>query len=236
MPQKLAPIFVVPLYLGSDEGVKKHFFEHKEEIGQITGSSIVVHLAESVQQGDAQDVAKAINSSRYPGLKASDLPCLWVEKDGAHFVLRLSDDLGSVKRTIRALVDEVLEAGTFEELEEKMTERQNQAPETSAAKTPAWFPIAGFVSGVVTLLFFMGLVLVSMLWDKTVPQGGKWAATVVLSLGVGLASSFLGGSARASGKLKIPFMKDNPVGFAIVGGGAMTLIFILIGYYTYVRA
>lgn len=232
MSQPLAPVIVTPLYFGSDEGVKNYFNNHKDEISAITGASIIVFLAVSVQQEDATNVTSAIKSVRYPGLNASDFPCLWIEKDGSHFVRRLSDDLGDAKKTIRALVDAVAEAGTFKELEEKMTKQQT---DTSAAKTPAWFPIAGFAAGSLTLLFFMGLVLANLLSGSTVAQDSKWAVTVVLSLGVGLASSFLGGSAQASGKLKVPFMKDNPITFGIVGGAAMTLVFILIGYYTYVK-
>ena len=234
MQQPLAPIFVIPLYYGSDEGVTKYFKDHRPEIDAITGNLIVVHLATSVAEGEVKDIASATGSARYPGLKAADFPCLWIEKDGAHFVLRLSGNFDEVKNTFRALVDEVTNVATFPELEKKMTESKEPSPGLGPAKVPPWFPVAGYAAGMLTLVFFMGLVIVSLFMDKTVPQGGKWAATVALSLGIGLSTLFLGGSATVSGKLKIPFVKDNPVAFGIAGGAAVTLIFILIGYYTYV--
>jgi hypothetical protein len=95
---------------------------------------------------------------------------------------------------------------------------------------PAWFTVAGFVAGAITLLFVMGLVLTSLA-IKEVPQGSRFLVLIVVAVGMALSSSFLGGSAVASGK--IPFFKDTPLVFSATGGIAVFVIVLLIGKYAW---
>lgn len=109
---------VVPIFFKSDGDIFRYFGEHVDEIDAITGNVIHVVLPRSVLEGDAKDVASAVEASeRYPGLKAADLPCLWVEGAGNQaFVIRLPPDLTSVKQVLYGLVDNAREASTFEDV------------------------------------------------------------------------------------------------------------------------
>jgi hypothetical protein len=104
-------------------------------------------------------------------------------------------------------------------------ERGEMKPEV-----PKWFPIAGFGSGILTLLFFMSLVIASV-FDKQVPVGSRFLVVVVVALGAGLSSSFLGGAAVASGK--VPVFKNSPLKFSVGGGIAVFIIVLAVGKYLY---
>jgi hypothetical protein len=97
---------------------------------------------------------------------------------------------------------------------------------------PGWFPKAGFISGLVTLLFFMGLVITS-LFGFSIPKTERYLPIIVLSLGLALASSFLGGYALARGKMPLPFAKDSPIKFSVTGGIAVFIITFALGYWFY---
>jgi hypothetical protein len=88
---------------------------------------------------------------------------------------------------------------------------------------PAWFPIAGFTTGGVTLLFFMGLVFASM-WGHTVPPEARFLLHLVFALGSALCVTFLGGEAAASGK--IPLIGKHPLAFSVSGGIAVLVILL----------
>ncbi|MCR5868505.1 hypothetical protein [Aquincola sp. J276] len=82
------------------------------------------------------DVATAIDSKRYPGLKASDLPCLWVEGGGGgHLVARLPADVPGVKSVLFGLVDAFRHAQNFPQAERLF----------SAARSPRPTPAAGHI-------------------------------------------------------------------------------------------
>lgn len=106
---------VVPIFFKSDGEIFRYFSEHVDEIDAITGSAVHVVLPRSVLEGDAKDVASAVEASeRFPGLKAGDLPCLWVEGAGNQaFVIRLPQEINSVKRILYGLVDNARAAATF---------------------------------------------------------------------------------------------------------------------------
>lgn len=99
---------------------------------------------------------------------------------------------------------------------------------------PSWVPIAGVVFGAITLLFFMTLVFLSVNGNE-VPHGSRFLVVIVLALGAALASSFLGGSAAAQGKIPIPLIKDYPIEFSIVGGIATLILILIVGFFSYVK-
>jgi hypothetical protein len=102
----------------------------------------------------------------------------------------------------------------------------------AARKHPPWAFIAGAVFGGLTLIFFMGLVLLAA-FDRPIPCESRFLVTVVLALGGALASSFIGGSAAAKGEIPIGIATRNPVGFSVVGGIAVLLLLMLVGHFGY---
>ena len=97
---------------------------------------------------------------------------------------------------------------------------------------PDWFPKAGFICGFFTLIFFMGMVIASV-FDFSIPKTERYLVITVLSLGLALSSSFLGGYALAQGKLPLPFAKDSPIKFSVAGGFAVFVITFALGYWFY---
>jgi hypothetical protein len=106
--------------------------------------------------------------------------------------------------------------------EERMKQNDNGVP--------SWFPIAGYIAGICTLLFFMALVIIGVL-GKEIPQNTRFIVIVVMALGLALSFAFIGGSAAASGKL--PVFKNSPVKFSAGGGIAVFVIVLLLGKLVY---
>lgn len=95
-----------------------------------------------------------------------------------------------------------------------------------AQKHAYWVPIAGVVFGAATLAFFMYLVIAN-------PPVNPFLVVTVLALGLGLASSFLGGDAAARGQIPIPFVKEHPIQFSAAGGIAVFVIVWALGMWLY---
>ena len=93
---------------------------------------------------------------------------------------------------------------------------------------PPWFPVAGVILGTLTLIFLMGLVGLSTT-GKEVPCQSRFLVVAILGFGAALASSFLGGSAAASGAIPIPFAKDHPIQISVYGGIAVLIIIMILG-------
>lgn len=102
----------------------------------------------------------------------------------------------------------------------------------TARKHPPWAFIAGALFGGLTLIFFMGLVLLAA-FDRPIPCESRFLVTVVLALGGALASSFIGGSAAAKGEIPIGIATRNPIGFSVVGGIAVLLLLMVVGHFGY---
>ena len=218
-------VSVIPFYLKSDGVVAQYFVDHKEEIDHITRTTLIVHLTKSVLIGDSSDVVKAIDSRRFPGLGASDFPGLWIEKAGKHFKIKLPRKKNLINDLLRTLVDEADAARSIDDLERRM--RKSLSP------TPSWMPKAGFVAGILILLFLFAIVGLAIV-NYPVPQGGKWALTAALALGISLAGSFIGGTATGAGILRIPGL-DTPLRFSLAGGPAIFVIALLVCYWTYIK-
>lgn len=232
MPQRYFQ--VIPLYLGDDDALVRYFKEYKAEVDAVTGQSLQVSLPYSVTIGNAANVVSAMDSKRYPGLKLKDLACLWVEGVGEHFIIRLPNSANEVKQVLRVLSASAKEAKSFRELEEKYMADDPLKPAGAGPQVPAWFAKAGYATGLLTLLFFMALVVAGVLGHE-VPQGTHMLVVFVISLGLALASSFIGGNAAANGSLPFPFAKERPIAFTVGGGIAVFVVALLIGYYAYVK-
>jgi len=102
-------------------------------------------------------------------------------------------------------------------------------------RIPSWFPKAGYSTGLLTLLFFMVLV-VAGIFGHEVPPHTRMLVVFVVSLGLSLALSFIGGDAAAKGSIPLPFAKQRPIAFTASGGVAVFLVALLIGYYAYGKA
>lgn len=102
-----------------------------------------------------------------------------------------------------------------------------------ARSVPSWFQPAGFVIGLLTLLFFMCIVGASI-FGLTVPQDQKFPVLIVFALGCALSGSFLTGKASASGQLPF-FGEKNPLAISATGGIAILIIVLVLGYYIYIK-
>ena len=111
-------------------------------------------------------------------------------------------------------------------------ERTLRVPDAVA---PKWVPIAGAVSGLITLLFFIALVLLATLTHFNVPPDARFLVLVVLALGAAMSVAFLGGAAIVEGKIPIPGLAIDPIAFSAGGGIAVLIIVLLIGYFLYIE-
>jgi hypothetical protein len=98
-------------------------------------------------------------------------------------------------------------------------------------RVPGWFQRAGFVTAAFTLLFFMSLVVASVIGHE-VPSGSKFLVVAVLALGCAMSATFLGGEAVAAGK--VPFFGNaHPLAISTTGGIAVLVILLVLGHYFY---
>lgn len=105
---------------------------------------------------------------------------------------------------------------------------------TDPVSSAEWMQKTGALVGILTLIFFMALVFISIMGFE-VPTTSRFIVTVVLALGSGLSVHFLGGSAAVSGYIPLPLAKEHPVRFAATGALAVLVIILALGYLLYVR-
>lgn len=98
----------------------------------------------------------------------------------------------------------------------------------SGANVPSWLPIAGYIAGLVTLLFFMYVALFQ-------PGPATFAHIFVGAFGCAMAAAFLGGDASAKGHLPIPFLNNHPLATSATGGIAVFIIVLVLGYTLFIR-
>jgi hypothetical protein len=104
------------------------------------------------------------------------------------------------------------------------------AGEVAEMGVPEWFAKAGYLSGGVTLLFFMALVVASI-FGYQVPHDSRFLVGLVVALGGSLAVTFLGGEMAASGK--IPLAAQHPLKFSATGGVATLVVLLALMHYFY---
>ncbi|MBF0284347.1 MAG: hypothetical protein HQL51_07795 [Magnetococcales bacterium] len=100
--------------------------------------------------------------------------------------------------------------------------------------SPTWILVSGYITGAVTLLFFMALVISSIVFGKTIPCDIRFIIVIVLAISTSLSSAFLGGTAAISGALPMRAARENPLKFFATGGIAVFIIVTIVGNYFYV--
>jgi hypothetical protein len=225
----LSTVLVVPLYLPSDRNVAQYFLEHREEIDALTGDAIVVGLARSVLEGDVHDVVGEKDGKRFPGLVVDALPCLWVESEANHFIVRLLDGTSDIKRAIRVLAGAASRAPSFWELKAMVEKELNPNP---GKPVPAWLAVAGYIALGFTLLFLMGTYLLAI-FGYSAPENARMVLVFIVAAGLAMGTAFLGTDASAHGRIPIPLAEKSPVAFSVTGGVAVFIVVMLIGYYVY---
>jgi hypothetical protein len=86
----------------------------------------------------------------------------------------------------------------------------------------------GAVFGGLALLFFMGLVLLSV-WGRPVPNDARYLVVIVLALSGALSAGFLGGNASARGTIPFPTLNEHPLAVAFTGGIAVLIALLMLG-------
>lgn len=143
---------------------------------------------------------------------------------------RILADPSNVLKVTQKFYTEKVEAGDREGAD--MTLLVRSIMMARGPSVPSWFPVAGLISGVTTLIFLMALVLLAV-FGHSVPPATKPLVSFVFALGAALATAFLGGEAAASGK--IPFFGDhNPLTISATGGIAVLIIMLVVLHYFYV--
>jgi len=107
--------------------------------------------------------------------------------------------------------------------------RTSRGTETLRSR-PAF--VAGGVFGAVTLLFFMALVLMSVL-GRPVPEQARYLVVIVLALSGGFSAAFLGGNASARGAIPFAGGNNNPLAVAFTGGIAVLVALLILGRYLF---
>lgn len=93
---------------------------------------------------------------------------------------------------------------------------------------PKWVSIIGAVIGIITLFFFMLLVLLVIMLKADITKA-KYLITIVLALGTAISTSFLSGAAAAKGSIPIWFTEKYPITFSTTGGIAVFFLVLIIG-------
>jgi hypothetical protein len=134
-------------------------------------------------------------------------------------------------QVIKEFYTERVNAGDRETAELALTIRSMMDDMEQTRAVPTWFQPAGFVVGVLTLLFLMALV-VAAIFGHQVPHESRFLIELVFSLGCALSAAFFGGEAAASGK--IPFFGNaHPLMVSATGGIAVLVIVLAISHSFY---
>jgi hypothetical protein len=202
----------------------------KEELEAITGNRYILVCPDT--ELHPEDISAAVDSKRFPGLKHSYIPCLWVETSGnQNFTVSLRgksrDDISHVFRLLSDLIAQQTKFNKMGKIVMSEVQQNGQAP-----NIPAWFPIAGYASLMVTLLFLM-VIAYKAIFGAPVPDSARMLLVFIIAIGIAAATSFLGGNAAAKGGIPLPFAKEQPIKFSVSGGIAAFVITSLIGYYVY---
>jgi len=132
-------ITVIPLFAKVNQGAWDYFHNHKEEISAITGDHLYVAIASTVLKGDAGDVYSAADSKRYPDLKITDLPCLWVESSAGHLTISLPSDQVQINKLLACITRAAQESDSWTPFTQKVEEYMDE--QLPKQKSSGWSPI-----------------------------------------------------------------------------------------------
>ena len=105
---------------------------------------------------------------------------------------------------------------------------QRTHPGRSTPKPDMFSVKLGAAFGGLTLLFFMSLVVFSLV-GKPPPTDARFLIVIVLALSGGLSAGFLGGNASAKGSIPLPGAERHPVRYAFAGGAAVLIVLLILG-------
>jgi hypothetical protein len=138
-------------------------------------------------------------------------------------------------RIIQKTYAEMVEAGDLEGAKYVMllrtmimADRNNQSNQH-----PKWLQPVGIGIGLLTLLFFMGIVLLGIA-GFVVPPQTKYALVSVLALGAAFASAAWIGNMVLSGDIASP-NSQRPLVISAAGGFAVFIVVFALGYALYIR-
>lgn len=95
-------------------------------------------------------------------------------------------------------------------------------------KAPLWAVVVGAMFGALTLLFFMGLILLAI-FGHEIPCESRFLVATVVAFGAALSVAFLGGAIAAKGVIPLPFATEHPVSFSATGGAAILVLLLILG-------
>jgi Fic family protein len=166
----------------------------------------------------------------YTALEAADA----AEKNGSLDVsqmeLLLSDLLAKqmVLALQRAEAPAMLDQIQMARKEINSVASSNRTRSSAAALGSALTVTLGAIFGGATLLFFMGLVILSTLGHQ-VPHDARYLVVIVLAFSGALSAGFLGGNASARGAIPLPTFNEHPLAVAFTGGIAVLVALLALG-------
>jgi hypothetical protein len=97
----------------------------------------------------------------------------------------------------------------------------------AVSTTPSWFPIAGVTFAALTFLSLMYLLV----RPEDIPVGKRVVFDVWLALCLAASLSFIGGTAKAQGR--VPWVGGSPITFSAIGGFGVFVVALVVLYPIY---
>lgn len=110
----------ITLFKPSDKDVATYINVHETELSHLTSRDLIVILPENVLSGDTawMDEEFGGGNRRFPDLKRSDLPCLWIEDGmGGNAVIPLHQHKFSIGDVFEGVTDAVAGAENIHDFE-----------------------------------------------------------------------------------------------------------------------
>lgn len=94
-------------------------------------------------------------------------------------------------------------------------------------KTTNWQLVVSVGALIVTMLFLMGLVGLSIVGYQ-VPEGSRFLLVLVFAVSAGVGAGGLGGYAAAEGRIPVPGLNQHPLAVRLGGGIAVMFLVLLL--------
>ena len=101
------------------------------------------------------------------------------------------------------------------------------------AQAPKWLPKVGVGFGLLTVVFLMAIVLLSIA-GRDPSQNGKFALVAVTAFGAAFSAAAWIGNVVITGNIKT-LEDQNPLAVSAAGGFAIFILVFFIGYWIYIR-
>lgn len=150
---------------------------------------------------------------------------------------RIIQDPQRKRQIIQEFYDEKVKAGqrdTAELVLIILNIEMANPPNNPHPQAPKWLQKAGIGFGAFTLLFFMLIVLLAVLFGREVPPTTKFALVAVLALGSAFSAASWIGSVTLTGDIASPESKQ-PLVISAAGGFATFILVFILGYYLYIK-